>query len=77
MLAAIAVSMIGLLHLASYRALVGSGDPLITGRYLLPLVTVFGLAVAFVADARCGRARAPCCGTLVAVRRCWRSTSPA
>ncbi len=37
-LAAIAGSMIGLLHLASYRSLVGSGDPLITGRYLLPLV---------------------------------------
>ena len=32
--------MIGLLHLASYRSLVGSGDPLITGRYLLPLATV-------------------------------------
>jgi hypothetical protein len=44
----LAGSMIGLLHLASYRSLVGSGDPLITGRYLLPLATVFGLAVAFV-----------------------------
>jgi 4-amino-4-deoxy-L-arabinose transferase-like glycosyltransferase len=47
-LAAIAISMIGLLHLASYRSLVGTGDPLITGRYLLPLVPVFGLTVAFV-----------------------------
>jgi hypothetical protein len=47
-LAALAVSLIGLLHLASYRSLVGSSDPLITGRYLLPLLTVFGLAVAFV-----------------------------
>jgi 4-amino-4-deoxy-L-arabinose transferase-like glycosyltransferase len=47
-LAALAVSMIGLLHLASYRSLVGSSDPLITGRYLLPLITVFGLTVAFV-----------------------------
>jgi hypothetical protein len=47
-LAALAVSMIGLLHLASYRSLVGSGDPLITGRYLLPLASVFGLTVAFV-----------------------------
>ena len=44
----IAVSMIGLLHLASYRALVNSNDPLITGRYLLPIVVVFGLTVAFV-----------------------------
>ncbi len=43
-----AVSLIGLLHAASYRALVFSQDPLITGRYLLPIVGVFGLAVAFV-----------------------------
>jgi hypothetical protein len=46
--AAIAVSMIGLLHVASYRSLAGSADPLITGRYLLPIVVVFGLTVAFV-----------------------------
>jgi 4-amino-4-deoxy-L-arabinose transferase-like glycosyltransferase len=44
----VAVSMIGLLHAASYRALAISNDPLITGRYLLPLATVFGLTVAFV-----------------------------
>jgi hypothetical protein len=47
-LIAIAGSMIALLHLASYRSLVGSSDPLITGRYVLPLATVFGLTVAFV-----------------------------
>jgi 4-amino-4-deoxy-L-arabinose transferase-like glycosyltransferase len=47
-LVAIAVSMLGLLHTASYRALLGGADPLITGRYLLPLVVVFGLTVAFV-----------------------------
>lgn len=42
------VSLVGLLHVASYRALVLSNDPLITGRYLLPIVAVFGLTVAFV-----------------------------
>jgi hypothetical protein len=47
-LVAIAVSMLGLLHTASYRALIGGPDPLVTGRYLLPLVVVFGLTVAFV-----------------------------
>ena len=48
-LVAITVSMLALLHTASYRALLGGGtDPLITGRYLLPLVVVFGLTVAFV-----------------------------
>ena len=54
--------MIGLLHVASYRALRRASDPLITGRYLLPLVAVFGLTVAFVDHARCGRARARCWG---------------
>jgi Predicted membrane protein (DUF2142) len=42
------VSMLGLLHYASYRALLGGGaDPLITGRYLLPLAPLFGVALAF------------------------------
>jgi 4-amino-4-deoxy-L-arabinose transferase-like glycosyltransferase len=45
--AAIAVSMIGLLNLASYRALVISNDPLITGRYLLPIAAIFGLVIAW------------------------------
>jgi 4-amino-4-deoxy-L-arabinose transferase-like glycosyltransferase len=57
-LAAIAVAMVGLLHLASYRSLVGSGDPLITGRYLLPIVAVFGVAVAFAIDSLGRRASA-------------------
>jgi hypothetical protein len=47
-LVVIAVSMIGLLHAASYRALLGGPDPLITGRYLLPLVAIAGLTAAFV-----------------------------
>jgi 4-amino-4-deoxy-L-arabinose transferase-like glycosyltransferase len=37
------------LHYVSYRALLGDGgsDPLIVGRYLLPMVSLFGLAIAF------------------------------
>ena len=37
------------LHYVSYRSLLGNGgsDPLIVGRYLLPVVPLFGLAVAF------------------------------
>jgi 4-amino-4-deoxy-L-arabinose transferase-like glycosyltransferase len=54
----LAASMIGLLHLASYRSLVGSLDPLITGRYVLPVVVVFGLTVAFVIGALRARASA-------------------
>jgi hypothetical protein len=50
LLLAAVVICVGFLHLASYRAIVGGsgGDPLIVGRYLLPLTCVFGLAVAFV-----------------------------
>jgi hypothetical protein len=38
------------LHYVSYRALLNDGgsDPLIVGRYLLPMVSLFGLAVVFV-----------------------------
>jgi len=44
-----AAAVLLFLHLASYRALLGGGsDPLITGRYLLPLVAIFGLALATV-----------------------------
>jgi hypothetical protein len=41
------------LHYVSYRALLGNGgsDPLITGRYLLPIVSLFGLAIAFTVGA--------------------------
>ncbi len=40
------VGLLLFLHLASYRALLGGGnDPLITGRYLLPIVAVFGLCL--------------------------------
>jgi hypothetical protein len=41
------------LHYVSYRALLGNGgaDPLIVGRYLLPMVSLFGMAIAFTAGA--------------------------
>jgi hypothetical protein len=37
------------LHYVSYRALLGNdgSDPLIVGRYLLPMVSLFGIAIAF------------------------------
>lgn len=48
-LAALAVTNVAFLHYVSYRALLGNGgsDPLIVGRYLLPMVSLFGLAIAF------------------------------
>jgi 4-amino-4-deoxy-L-arabinose transferase-like glycosyltransferase len=46
------VGTIGFLHYASYRALLGGGaDPLIVGRYLLPIVSLFALAITFTAGA--------------------------
>jgi hypothetical protein len=57
-LLSVAIAMIALLHLASYRSLVGSPDPLITGRYLLPIVAVFAITVAFVVGSLRARASA-------------------
>jgi hypothetical protein len=43
------VTNIVFLHYVSYRALLGNGgtNPLIVGRYLLPMISLFGLAIAF------------------------------
>jgi hypothetical protein len=47
----LALTTLFFLHYVSYRALLGNGgsDPLIVGRYLLPMVSLFGLAIAFTA----------------------------
>ncbi len=44
-----ALTTIVFLHYASYRALLNNGgsDPIIVGRYLLPMIPLFGLAIAF------------------------------
>jgi hypothetical protein len=48
-LAATAGSLVLFLHIASYRALVNGGqNPLIVGRYLLPMTAVVGVAIAAV-----------------------------
>jgi 4-amino-4-deoxy-L-arabinose transferase-like glycosyltransferase len=53
------------LHLASYRALVNGGtDPLLTGRYLLPLVAPVGLIAATVVAGLPRRASAAVAGLL-------------
>src|SRR5262249_29789372 len=46
--ASVVVALLGLLHISSYRDLQQGGDPLITGRYLLPAIAAFGLAIAWV-----------------------------
>lgn len=48
-LAGIVLCMLAVLHVSAYRDLQGPPfDPLLTGRYLLPLVTVMGLVIAYV-----------------------------
>lgn len=48
---ALLVVTIGFLHYVSYRALLANGgrQPLIVGRYLLPMIPLFGVVIAFVA----------------------------
>jgi 4-amino-4-deoxy-L-arabinose transferase-like glycosyltransferase len=40
------VGYMALLHAAAFRSLLTSSDPVITGRYLLPLVWIYGIAIA-------------------------------
>jgi hypothetical protein len=40
------VGYLALLHAVAFRSLLAAPDPVITGRYLLPLVSLYGLAVA-------------------------------
>jgi 4-amino-4-deoxy-L-arabinose transferase-like glycosyltransferase len=44
------VSTLGVLHLSAYRTLLAEPEPLIQGRYLFPLLALFGLAIGFVTD---------------------------
>jgi 4-amino-4-deoxy-L-arabinose transferase-like glycosyltransferase len=44
--AAAVVGYLALLHAVAYRSLLVSADPVITGRYMLPLVVIYGLAIA-------------------------------
>ena len=56
------------LHLASYRALVGQGsDPVFTGRYVLPLLPLFGALIAVIARALPRRAAPVFCGLVLAL----------
>ncbi|MEO8969700.1 MAG: DUF2142 domain-containing protein [Solirubrobacteraceae bacterium] len=53
------VALLGLLHITEYRVLIGGGGPFLQGRYLLPLVSLFGLAVGLVGGHLPIRVRAP------------------
>jgi Predicted membrane protein (DUF2142) len=60
------LSMILLIHLTSYRnMLITPGDPLFAGRYLLPLVSIFAVAVIAVVAALPRRLAATAAGLIV------------
>jgi 4-amino-4-deoxy-L-arabinose transferase-like glycosyltransferase len=42
------LGLMGLLHIVSYNNLRGSTDPVLTGRYLLPAIALYGAAIAWV-----------------------------
>jgi hypothetical protein len=42
------LSLLALLHLVAFRELQGASDPIITGRYLLCAVSVYGIAAAWI-----------------------------
>ncbi|HVI36133.1 MAG TPA: hypothetical protein VM684_07880, partial [Gaiellales bacterium] len=51
-MAAMVVALLFVLHYVAYRDMLGQpGDPVLVGRYILPLVSVFALAIATVASA--------------------------
>jgi predicted membrane protein DUF2142 len=62
--AATFAALLTLLHISSYRHLQVGGDPLITGRYLLPCIALFGLTIAWVTSAL-PRRIAPWAGAVV------------
>jgi 4-amino-4-deoxy-L-arabinose transferase-like glycosyltransferase len=53
------------LHLTEYRSLINDQGPFLQGRYLLPVVGLFGLAVALVLSRLPGRWRGPVCAAIV------------
>jgi 4-amino-4-deoxy-L-arabinose transferase-like glycosyltransferase len=53
------------LHLTEYRSLIAGQGPLLQGRYVLPVIGLFGLAVALILGRLPPRWRAPLCGALL------------
>ncbi len=59
------LSLLGLLHVTEYRAVIAGSPTFLQGRYLLPVVGIMGLAAAFIVNAVPRRVRAPACGLVV------------
>jgi 4-amino-4-deoxy-L-arabinose transferase-like glycosyltransferase len=66
-LAAAILAVLVVLHVSAYRALLANpADPIVTGRYLLPLIALAGVAVALVVRELPRRAGAYVAGALIA-----------
>ena len=62
------VGLMALLHVVSYSSLRGGGtDPVITGRYLLPAIALYGVAAAWVCSSLPRRAGLAAAGVLLGV----------
>jgi 4-amino-4-deoxy-L-arabinose transferase-like glycosyltransferase len=59
--------LMALLHLVSYSTLLGTTDPVITGRYLLPAVALYGAAAAWVCASLPRRVGLPGAGVLLGI----------
>jgi hypothetical protein len=59
--------LMALLHLVSYSTLLGTTDPVITGRYLLPAVALYGAAAAWVCASLPRRVGLPLAGVLLGI----------
>jgi len=60
------LALLALLHVSGYRSIIAGDGQLLQGRYLLPLVALFGLAVALIVSRLPARWRAPACGIVLA-----------
>jgi 4-amino-4-deoxy-L-arabinose transferase-like glycosyltransferase len=60
------VGLLGLLHLTDYQSLIKTGLPLLQGRYLLPLLPLFGLAAGLLIQRIPARRRGPLCAAMLA-----------
>ena len=60
------VSLLAGLHLTEYRSIIAGNGPVIQGRYALPLIGLFGLAVALLLTRLPVRWRGVACGSIVA-----------
>jgi len=61
------VGLLALLHVVDYDSIIATGGPLLQGRYVLPVMSLFGLAVGFVVSRMPRRWRGPTCGAVLAV----------